>query len=105
MKRLLAIAGRMRPSVIFGLLFATNGVVFGSAFGSWPWWAALSVGSVNLVLLVSLRLSMNDYFLAQFVGVDAIIRGRREPRILVVVPDLKGTDVVMTQDPSDGVVH
>lgn len=94
---------RLRPAVLINFLFATNGLVFGSMVGTtWPWWLALSMGLVNLVLLVLLRMSLHDYLLAQFVGVDVIIRDKREPRILVVVPDPVSK---VTQGPSAELVN
>ena len=64
-----------------------NGLLLGSSFGGWPWWLTLGASLFNLSLLVSLRVSLSDYLLARFLGVDAIIPQGREPKIIVVGPN------------------
>ena len=94
-KRLYARARRLKPETLIFLLFAVNGLFIGVSLG--PWWLALVTGLLNMCLLIALRLSLSDYLLTRFLGVDAIVPQGREPRILVVVPDDHGKTTVMPQ--------
>lgn len=79
----------MRSSFILSALIATSAFFLGSALsasvlGPWPWWVTLALGLVNTGLAFALRHSLHDHLLAQSLGMDAIVRHGRTPRILTV---------------------
>lgn len=77
---------RRRPLHLMTAAFATVGLLVGVA-GVAPWWAQILFGAVHFGVLVALRMSLRDHFLALTLGVDAIVPEGRKPKILVVVPD------------------
>ena len=87
LKKLLLRARRWNPGTLLTTLFAINGLFLGSSFGGWPWWLSLGASVLNLSLLIALRVSLSDYLLAKFLGVDAIIPQGREPQSIVVAPN------------------
>lgn len=50
-------------------------------------WGRHIFGAIHLGILLGLRRSLQDQFLAISFGVDAVIRGHRRPEFLVVDPD------------------
>ena len=78
---------RMIPTLLFGATFVSTTVLASLACieGAERAWGIIA-GMVHFGLLVALRFSLQDQFLALSLGVDAIIREERKPDVIVLPP-------------------
>lgn len=77
---------RMLPAMLLSATFLTAGLLVGLG-GVAPWWGRGLLGILHVGLLVGLRVSLQDQFLALSFGVDAVIRERRTPEVIVVISE------------------